>query len=192
MQFLKTIHLPMWLTRFRLLSIPIFVVFFYAPFTWGHWVAAGVFLLASLTDWLDGYLARNLSQETALGAFLDPVADKLLVATALLLIVSLVHTAYLCIPAAVIVCREISISALREWMAQVGMQVRVKVARVAKVKTTFQMIALLLLILYRPDGGYYSDFFLYAGSFFLYIAVLLTLWSMLAYLRAAWPTLVAR
>lgn len=184
-------NLPISLTLLRIVAIPIFVFFFYLPWAWGHWVAAGVFLLASATDWLDGYLARNLSQETALGAFLDPVADKLLVATALVLIVGLVHTVYLVVPAAVIVCREISISALREWMAQIGMQVRVKVARVAKVKTVFQMIALSLLILYQPNGAHYNYIFFYVGASLLYVAVLLTLWSMVAYLRAAWPSLMS-
>lgn len=185
----KSVNLPISLTFLRILVIPVFVFFFYAPIKYGIWISAALFSLASLTDWLDGYLARNLSQETDFGAFLDPVADKLLVATALVLIVGVVHSAYLCVPAAVIVCREISISALREWMAQIGMRIKINVAKIAKIKTTVQMFSLLLLILYRPNQPY-AHVFLYLGGGLLYIAALLTLWSMLTYLRAAWPSLL--
>ncbi len=145
-----------------------------------------LFILAAVTDWLDGYLARSLAQSTPLGAFLDPVADKLLVAVILVMLASQLQTGYLFVPAAIIVCREIAISALREWMAELGKRTRVAVSDIAKIKTAFQMVAISVLLGYGPAMPMWI---LWLGIALLYVAVLLTLWSMLIYLRAAWPDL---
>ena len=183
-------NIPITITFLRIAAIPFFVLCFYLPYQSGHSVAAFIFALAAFTDWLDGYLARSLAQMTKFGAFLDPVADKLLVVTALILVVGEVYYQYnakfLAIPAAIIVCREISICALREWMAQMGRKVTLSVIWVAKMKTTAQMLALLLLIVYKP---YYPKYLLHVGCVLLYAAAVLTLWSMWSYLKAAWPDL---
>jgi len=179
-------NIPIFLTLLRIFSIPFFVLFFYWPGEVGRFIALGVFILAALTDWLDGFLARSLSQTTACGAFLDPVADKLLVVTALVLIVSEGYGHYIAVPAAIIVCREVSISALREWMAQIGSLVAVNVVWIARVKTAAQMIALAVLILYQPG---YPQLIFYIGCVLLYFSAALTLWSMGVYLYAAWPDL---
>ena len=179
---------PNLLTFIRIVFIPIFVVIYYLPFPWAHLVAAIIFALAAITDWLDGYLARNLKQGTKFGAFLDPVADKLLVAVALVLVSAEVGRAYLAIPAAIIVGREIVISGLREWMAEIGKRTSMAVTWVAKIKTTMQMIALLLLLLYKP-GMSMSTWTLVLGCISLYFAAILTLWSMIMHLKTAWPDL---
>lgn len=183
-------NIPITITLLRILAIPFFVICFYLPYQSGHTMAAVIFALAAFTDWLDGYLARSLAQMTKFGAFLDPVADKLLVVTALILVVGEVYYQYnakfLAIPAAVIVCREITICALREWMAQMGRKMKLSVLWWAKVKTTLQMLALLLLIAYKPD---YPKYLLHTGCALLYAAALLTLWSMWLYLKTAWPDL---
>lgn len=183
-------NIPITITFLRIAAIPFFVLCFYLPYQSGHTVAALIFGLAAFTDWLDGYLARSLAQMTKFGAFLDPVADKLLVVTALILVVGEVYYQYnakfLAIPAAIIVCREITICALREWMAQMGRKVTLSVIWVAKMKTTAQMLALLLLIAYKP---YYPKYLLHVGCVLLYVAAVLTLWSMWSYLKAAWPDL---
>ncbi len=145
-----------------------------------------MFALAAITDWLDGFLARRWSQTSPFGAFLDPVADKLMVAVALLLLVQSEPTPALAIPAAVIIGREITISALREWMAEVGARSQVAVSMMGKVKTTVQMIAILLLIYERPL--FWMPTYT-IGFLLLYAAAILTLWSMVLYLRAAWPSL---
>jgi len=167
---------------------------FYLPFTWTNLAAAAIFGLASLTDWLDGWIARRFEQSSTFGAFLDPVADKLMVAVALFLIVQRHPTPWMAVWAAVIVGREISVSALREWMAGVGQRAAVKVALVGKVKTVAQMVALLCL-LYTPPSPLtqgmpwlHREIFLF-GEWLLAAAAVLTLWSGLVYLRAAWPTL---
>ncbi len=134
--------LPNLLTLMRIALIPIFIGVFYLPFTWAHSAAAIIFALASFTDWLDGYLARKLKLLSPFGAFLDPVADKLLVASSLLLLVGANEVHYITLPAIVIVGREIVISALREWMAEIGSRASVAVGYVGKVKTALQMIAL--------------------------------------------------
>jgi CDP-diacylglycerol--glycerol-3-phosphate 3-phosphatidyltransferase len=162
------------------------VVLYYLPVSWAHVSAAILFTLAAITDWLDGYLARNLKQTTAFGAFLDPVADKLMVAVALVLVVGELRLPFLAIPAAIIVGREIVVSALREWMAEIGKRTSLAVNMVAKIKTTVQMSALILLLLYRPGDSLILQ---YLGSFLLYIAAILTLWSMIMYLKIAWPDL---
>jgi CDP-diacylglycerol--glycerol-3-phosphate 3-phosphatidyltransferase len=181
-------NIPNILTLLRILLIPVFVGIFYAPVPWSRLVCALVFAVAAITDWLDGYLARRWEQTSPFGAFLDPVADKLMVAVALVLLVQADPRAALALPAAVIIGREIAVSALREWMAELGTRSRVAVSLVGKFKTTAQMIAIVLLIL----GDSLFGIPVYGlGIVLLYIAAALTLWSMLIYLRAAWPTLTA-
>ena len=145
--------------------------------------SAIVFSLAAVTDWLDGYLARKLDQSTALGAFLDPVADKLMVAIALALLIERYGHWWFTVPAIIIIGREIVISALREWMAEMGKRTSVAVSYIGKVKTTAQMLSILVLLMTIPDQqGYLFQF----GSTLLYVAAALTLWSMIIYLRASW------
>lgn len=181
--------LPNLLTLSRILLIPLFVVSFYLP---GHgWQAlcAVLFALASATDWLDGHLARRWNQTTAFGAFLDPVADKLMVAVALVLVLERYPSKAMALPVAVIICREITVSALREWMAELGKRSSVAVSSLGKLKTTVQMVSLILILLHellRPLPAFELGF---AG---LYLAALLTLWSMAQYLLAAWPLLQAQ
>lgn len=179
--------LPNLLTLLRIILIPIFVGVFYLPFDWAHWVAAIIFAAAGFTDWLDGYLARRLKQMSPFGAFLDPVADKLLVATSLLLLVGAKDVNYITLPAIVIVGREIVISALREWMAEVGRRASVTVNYIGKVKTTMQMLALFLLLAFHPANSWWGVL----GFILLYLAAILTIWSMVIYLTIAWPQLKA-
>jgi CDP-diacylglycerol--glycerol-3-phosphate 3-phosphatidyltransferase len=183
------------LTLLRIVMIPVLAVVFYLPYSWTSFAAAGVFALAAITDWLDGWIARRYGQYSAFGAFLDPVADKLMVATALFLIVQGHPTAWMALWAAVIVGREIAVSALREWMAELGQRARVAVATVGKIKTIAQMLALLCL-LYAVNPGkpphpmpWMGTFVFHVGDWLLAIAALLTLWSGYEYLRAAWPVL---
>ncbi|QLH43524.1 MAG: CDP-diacylglycerol--glycerol-3-phosphate 3-phosphatidyltransferase [Coxiellaceae bacterium] len=178
-------NIPTALTFIRILTIPVFVVLFYLP-GWGRTAAAIIFAVAALTDWLDGYLARNLSQTTRFGAFLDPVADKLQVAIALVLVVGSDSVPYLTIPAAIIVGREIVISALREWMAEIGKRTSVAVSMIGKLKTVMQMVALVLLLAFSRETALW---WWVLGAILLYIAAVLTLWSMVMYLKAAWPDL---
>ncbi len=184
------LNIPNILTIFRIVLIPVFVVLFYLPLPWSHLATTLVFGVAAATDWLDGYLARRLGDTSAFGAFLDPVADKLMVATALVLIVdnnpSALPGVWLALPAAVIVGREITISALREWMAEVGASAAVAVSMVGKIKTTAQMAALLLLLYREPIGSLST---VDIGLALLYVSAALTLWSMILYLKAAWPVL---
>lgn len=177
------INVPNSLTLFRISLMPAFILFFYLPWHLGHPIAAIIFFIAALTDWFDGYLARSLKQTTKFGAFLDPVADKLMVALALVMIVGEFGSAYIALPAAVIIGREIIISALREWMAEIGKKTSVAVGKVAKIKTAFQMAALVSLLVYHPGG---EKIWQIIGITLLYIAVVLTLWSMIMYLKAAW------
>ncbi len=184
-------NLPNLLTYFRIALIPAFVVVFYLPYPWGYPISAVLFGLAGATDWLDGYLARRLNQTSSFGAFLDPVADKLMVAAALVMLVD-VHgrgSPLLAVPAMVIVGREIAISALREWMAGLGHSASVAVSFVGKVKTTMQILALLLLLYYYPLLGLPT---FRAGLILLNAAALLTLWSMGVYLIAAFRAMRAR
>lgn len=182
--------IPNILTLLRIALIPVFVLFFYLPVEGAHLITTSIFSLAAITDWLDGYLARRWKETSAFGAFLDPVADKLMVAAALILIVDTNPTPYpgiwLAAPALVIVGREITISALREWMAELGASATVAVSMMGKVKTTAQMAALILLLYQAPIGPLPT---VQAGVALLYVAAILTLWSMLIYLRAAWPVL---
>lgn len=180
------LNIPNILSLARIAVVPVFVVVFYLPFAWANVATATIFAIAAFTDWLDGYLARKLNQTSRFGAFLDPVADKLLVAVALILIVSADPGPWLTIPAIIIIGREIAISALREWMAEIGERGQVAVNHIGKIKTTAQMLALFLLLYKSPLG----EFPVYeAGLVLLYIAATLTLWSMVIYLRAAWPAL---
>ena len=181
-KFMLTI--PTFFTLLRIFLIPLFVTFFYLPVWWGHLAGAIVFICAGITDWLDGYLARSLRQTSSLGAFLDPVADKLVVAVALILIVGEPTLHYLTIPAAVIVGREIVVSALREWMAEIGKRTSMAVTFIAKIKTTIQMIAVILLLISR---SIVNDWITGLGYIFLYGAAALTLWTMVIYIKAAWP-----
>ncbi|WP_166206998.1 CDP-diacylglycerol--glycerol-3-phosphate 3-phosphatidyltransferase [Cognatiluteimonas telluris] len=186
---------PTMLTLLRILMIPVLVVVFYLPYGWTSFAAAAVFGLAAITDWLDGWIARRYEQYSAFGAFLDPVADKLMVATALFLIVQGHPTAWMALWAAVIVGREIAVSALREWMAELGQRARVAVATVGKIKTIAQMVALLCLLYSinpaRPPHPmpWLGSYVFHVGDWLLAIAALLTLWSGFEYLRAAWPVL---
>ncbi|HXH03291.1 MAG TPA: CDP-diacylglycerol--glycerol-3-phosphate 3-phosphatidyltransferase [Candidatus Competibacteraceae bacterium] len=179
-------NVPTLLTLLRLALIPVFVAVFYLPVGWSNVVATVLFALAAVTDWLDGYLARRLGQTSAFGAFLDPVADKLMVAAALVLLVQTDPRPWVAIAAVIIIGREIAISALREWMAQLGSRGVVAVSMVGKVKTTVQMIALLLLIYREPLGAFPTQ---QVGLVCLFVAAALTLWSMVVYLAAAWPVL---
>ena len=125
-------NIPNIITVMRVALIPVFIVLFWLPFSWSFWAASAVFAFASLTDWLDGYLARRLNQSTPFGAFLDPVADKLIVAVALVLLVAEHNNIWLTIPAIIIICREIMVSALREWMAEIGERAQVAVSNIGK------------------------------------------------------------
>jgi CDP-diacylglycerol--glycerol-3-phosphate 3-phosphatidyltransferase len=186
---------PTMLTLLRILLIPVLVLVFYLPYKWTNFAAAFVFVLASVTDWLDGWIARAYNQSSAFGAFLDPVADKLMVAVALLLIVQKHPTPWMALWAAVIIGREIAVSALREWMAELGQRAKVKVASIGKIKTIVQMVALAFLLYFEPihlrlSGGRTLTVPVFTiGDWMLAVAALLTLWSGLAYLRAAWPAL---
>ena len=179
---------PNILTLLRILLIPIFIIVFYLPWSAAHAMAAIIFALASFTDWLDGYLARKLGQISPFGAFLDPVADKLLVAASLLLLVGAKDINYITLPAIVIVGREIVISALREWMAEIGQRASVTVSYIGKVKTTVQMIALVLLLAYNPEESGWGIL----GFILLYGAAILTMWSMIIYIMIAWPELTKK
>jgi len=186
---------PTMLTLLRIALIPVLAVVFYMPYGWSTFVTAGLFGLASLTDWRDGWIARRYGQYSAFGAFLDPVADKLMVSTALFLIVQGHPTAWMALWAAVIVGREIAVSALREWMAEVGQRNKVAVAALGKFKTIAQMVALLCL-LYSVSPAqpphpqpWMGEVIFHIGDWLLAAAAILTLWSGLGYLRAAWPSL---
>lgn len=178
------LNLPNTLTLMRILLIPVLVLVFYLPFENHLLVAALIFAVAAITDWFDGYLARRLGQMTAFGAFLDPVADKLMVSIALLLLVEQHDTLLFTLAACVIVGREIVISALREWMAELGERTSIAVSYIGKVKTAFQMVAITALLAIDParDGNWVLGF----GYLILYTAAVLTLWSMFVYLKAAW------
>lgn len=179
-------NIPNILTLLRILLIPVFVVLFYLPWQHAAQACALVFAVAAITDWFDGYLARKWEQVSALGAFLDPVADKLMVAAALILLVQQDPLPGLAIPVLVIIGREITISALREWMAEVGARATIAVSAIGKIKTAFQMTAIILMI-YRDDFLTLPTYTI--GFVLLYVAVILTLWSMVMYIRAAWPSL---
>jgi CDP-diacylglycerol--glycerol-3-phosphate 3-phosphatidyltransferase len=178
--------LPTLVTLFRIALIPLFVLVFYLPFGWANIAATVIFALACITDWVDGYLARSMQLESSFGAFLDPVADKLMVVVVIVLLVQANPSLYVALPSVVIVAREISISALREWMAQLGASATVKVSFIGKSKTMLQMVALGFMIYAEPLMG--LPIFQIGLSIY-YVAAFLTLASMVNYLRAAWPVI---
>jgi len=177
---------PNLLTLLRIALIPVFMLVFLLPYAWAPPVSCAIFALAGITDWLDGYLARRFNETSAFGRFLDPVADKLMVTTALVLLLSYDPRLWLTISVIIIIGREITISALREWMAELGVGKHIAVSFVAKVKTTVQMLAIGLMLFQYPLLGapIYE-----IGVLMLFIAAGLTLWSMTLYLLAAWPDL---
>lgn len=179
------INIPNALTLLRIALIPVFILAFYLPFPHHRWAATLIFGFAASTDWLDGYLARLLKQTSAFGRFLDPVADKLVVATALVVVVGHAYGHWITLPAAVIIGREITVSALREWTAEVGRQLSLRVSSLAKIKTGMQMAAVVILLVSATPG--WENWFL-LGAILLYAAALLTLWSMYLYLKAVWPS----
>lgn len=188
----KILNIPNILTLSRVALIPVFLLLAYWPPAIGiaehsgsltrHIVLASIFALAAITDWFDGYLARVMNQSSAFGRFLDPVADKLMVAAALVVLVQWQPNIYMALAAIVIISREITVSALREWMAEVGNRASVAVSWVGKLKTTFQLISITVFLL---DWKAIEPL----AYVLLYIAVGLTLWSMMIYLKAAWPSL---
>ena len=164
------------------------IVVFLLPYESAPTWATVIFIVAAFTDWLDGYLARKWDQTSPFGAFIDPVADKLIVAVALLLILYKTPSWYILLPVVVIIGREITVSALREWMAELGQRSAVKVSYVGKLKTAFQMLSIACLIYYSPvlDLPTFE-----IGVTLLYVAAALTISSMLSYLKAAWPMLTS-
>ena len=189
--------IPTWLTLARIALIPVLVVVYYLDYRWTNIAATAIFVFASLTDWLDGWIARRYQQYSAFGAFLDPVADKLMVAVALVITVQYHHTIWMALWASVIIGREIAVSALREWMAELGQRAKVAVATVGKIKTIVQMVALgCLLYSVTPNsaqpvgtGIWMGKQVFILGDWLLAIAAILTLWSGAQYLHAAWPSL---
>ena len=175
-------NVPIAFTLFRIALIPVFVVAFYLPVQWANEICAIAFALAAFTDWLDGFLARRLGQTTIFGAFLDPVADKLMVAVALVLLVQANPEIWVALPAATIIGREIAISALREWMARIGEHRRVSVVVMGKFKTLCQLAAIVFMLY---GSGNVPEAFYRGGVGLLYVATALTLWSMVRYLVAA-------
>ena len=188
----RILNIPNILTLARIALIPVFLLIAYWPPAVGvnghdggmtrHLVLTGIFVVAAITDWFDGYLARTLNQTSAFGRFLDPVADKLMVAAALIVLVQWKPSIAMAFAAIVIISREITVSALREWMAELGARTNVAVSTVGKYKTAFQMIAITVFLLnWQP-----LETLAYG---LLYTSVILTLWSMFIYLKAAWPYL---
>ncbi len=176
--------LPNILTLLRVAVIPVVLALFYLDWPHGRQAAAILFAVAAITDWFDGWLARTLGQTSKFGAFLDPVADKLLVAVALVMLLHREQGEVLAILVAVIIGREITISALREWMAELGARTSVRVGMVGKIKTAFQMVAIWMM-LWRED--IFAIPVYQIGFGLLFVAAVLTVYSMVVYLRAAWP-----
>jgi CDP-diacylglycerol--glycerol-3-phosphate 3-phosphatidyltransferase len=181
-------NLPNIITMSRIIMIPVMVFCYYQwPADNAHYIAAWVFMIASFTDFFDGYLARKLNQSTPLGAFLDPVADKLSVVIALALLIEHYNSPLLTLPAIIIIGREVVISALREWMAELGQSAEVAVSYIGKVKTLLQMSSITMVM------GFSEDHWMgILGMIGLYAAAILTVWSMMQYLRAAWPQLMEK
>ncbi|NCF62172.1 MAG: CDP-diacylglycerol--glycerol-3-phosphate 3-phosphatidyltransferase [Gammaproteobacteria bacterium] len=179
---------PTMLTILRIALVPVLVLFFYLPFSWSNFACVVIFVLAAVTDIADGAIARRTGQTSRFGEFLDPVADKIMVTTALVLLVQRQETyqAIFAIAAAIIVGREITISALREWMAEIGERALVSVSWVGKLKTIFQMTAISLLFYHEDMWGLPMALI---GELLLYTAAALTLWSMWIYLKSAWPAI---
>ena len=183
---MANMNIPNTLTLMRILLIPVLVGVVYLPYTWTGIAAAGIFSVAAITDWVDGYLARKLNQSTPFGAFLDPVADKLMVAVALVLLLEQYPYPWFTVPVAIIIGREIVISALREWMAEIGKRTSVAVSIIGKFKTTMQMIAIIVLL---TQTSVVDQRIEAIGFIALYVAAILTIWSMTVYMKAAWRDL---
>ncbi len=179
-------NLPNILTLSRIVMIPVFVVAYYLPVEWNYYACALLFWIAAVTDWFDGYLARKWDQSTPFGAFLDPVADKLMVAISLAVIIENFQSGWVTAPAMIIIGREIVVSGLREWMAEQGKRDNVKVGMVGKIKTFCQMSCIFFLLV-----GAQQEWSYILGIFLIYIAAGLTLWSMVQYLIASWSHLFA-
>ncbi|MCV2508712.1 MAG: CDP-diacylglycerol--glycerol-3-phosphate 3-phosphatidyltransferase [Candidatus Lightella neohaematopini] len=171
-------NIPIWLTVFRVIVTPLFVFIFYLPFDWSRLCCVIIFVLASITDWFDGFLARRWKQTSNFGAFLDPVADKVMVSVVLVLISDKLNCWFITLPSSIIIAREIIISALREWLARLGKNNNISVTIISKIKTTIQIIAITTLLC---QSGNYT--ILVIGIIFLYIALILTFYSMLKYLN---------
>ncbi|WP_438863144.1 CDP-diacylglycerol--glycerol-3-phosphate 3-phosphatidyltransferase [Neptunicella sp.] len=182
--------IPNILTMIRVLLIPVFVVVYFLDWKWAHQASAFVFWFAAITDWLDGYLARRLQQSTPFGAFLDPVADKLIVAAALLMIAHSYQDPWITIPAILLTAREVFVSALREWMAGSGFEDSVQVSFIGKAKTMAQMLALIGLLSELEVFMGFPIYWVTLGYILLFIATVLSVWSMVIYLKAAWPHLI--
>jgi len=180
------ITLPTWLTLLRIAIIPVLVLVFYLPIQGANFIALALFILAGVTDWFDGWLARRYNCESRFGALLDQVADKLMVGIVLVLLVQQEPSMLMAVASAVIIGREITVSALREWMSSVGARATVKVSLLGKLKTTLQMLAIGFLLFAQPLWGLPI---MLIGKALLDAAAVLTLWSMILYLKAAWPTL---
>lgn len=180
-------NIPNYLTLLRIILVPILVLVFYFPLYKGHTIAAVVFAVACVTDYLDGYLARRLHVSSAFGAFLDPVADKVIVVIALMLLVSQPRLHWVILAALVIVAREIIVSGLREWMAEVGKRAHVAVSVIGKWKTACQMVSIIILLYSKPLS---TAWVMLVGLVLIYIAAVLTVWSMVMYLKAALPEMI--
>lgn len=180
------LNLPNVLTLLRIAMIPLLGMAFLLPIPWANYLAVTFFALAAITDWLDGYFARKLDQTSAFGAFLDPVADKLIVAVALVALLTVNPSPWFAVPVAIIIGREIAVSALREWMAELGRRASVKVNVIGKIKTVAQMVSILILLFGQDVGGLPLQ---QIGLWLLYLAAALTLVSMGVYLRAAWKVI---
>lgn len=181
-----SLNAPTLLTLLRMVLIPVLVLLFYLPQSWSNELTVAVFIIAAATDWADGWIARRYGMTSPFGAFLDPVADKLMVTVALIIIVQRNPEILLTLSAAVIIGREITVSALREWMAELGQRARVKVSVVGKVKTILQMVAIGFLLYGEPLWVIPVPM---VGLVLLVVAAVLTIWSMFIYLRSAWPAM---
>lgn len=184
--FAQLVTLPTLITLFRLLIIPFIILFFYLPFEQGRFYAGILFLLGAATDWLDGFIARRFNMVSRFGAFLDPVADKLLVAVTLVILVEVYAQFWMVLPAMVIIAREILISALREWVAGIGQPTQMQVSIWGKLKTFVQMLAIFWLMVMPHD----AEVMIYFAGLVLYMAMGLTIWSMIQYMQAAWPLFI--
>ncbi len=189
--------IPNQITLFRIILIPVFLVIFYLPVSWNHFGAFCIFWLAAVSDALDGYLARKLNQSSAFGAFIDPVADKLMVVAALVMIVEDYQQWWIAIPAILMIAREIFISALREYMSSRGKRDEIAVSTMGKYKTAAQMLGIMGLI-WRPDYdiplilfNFPHEILMFLSYSFFAIATVLTFWSMVSYFKVAWPELKA-
>lgn len=185
--------IPNQITMFRIILIPVFVIIFYLPISWQHFGAFAVFWVASVSDAVDGYLARKLNQSSAFGAFMDPIADKLMVVCALCMLIEDYQSWYVTVPAAIMISREIFISGLRELMASKGSRSKIAVSNMGKWKTALQMLGIMGLI-WQPDYDIPLILFYlphevinYAGYIFYALATIFTVWSMIEYFIAAWP-----